>query len=67
MGFLVDTNDDEMELLKNNRKCDIVTFCGGGCIANALTRGKKDLEPECPPYYYNFDEYIRGIRKVCNA
>ncbi len=45
------------------RKCDIVTFCGGGCIANALANGRKSLEPECPWYAYNFEEYIRRYVK----
>ncbi|MFU2158614.1 radical SAM protein [Caldisericum sp. AR60] len=45
------------------RTCDIVSFCGGGCIANALANGKDNLEPECPPYAYRFEEYIRGYVK----
>jgi len=45
------------------RNCDIVTFCGGGCVADALTEGGKNLEPKCPPYAYNFEEYIKGYVK----
>ncbi|MEA1994449.1 MAG: radical SAM protein [Euryarchaeota archaeon] len=49
------------------RNCDIVAFCGGGCIASAYTENGTLNSVYCPYQKYNFKELAKFYVKECFA
>ncbi len=47
------------------RKCDIVAFCGGGCLGIAYTENGTFNSVYCPFYKYNFKDHIKLYIKDC--
>lgn len=45
------------------RKCEIIGFCGGGCISEAYHETDKVNTVSCPVFKYHFDELVKEYVK----